>query len=111
MIDTAAEVIFILLAIAGAADLVRWLAHWLLKTDRSGKYYLVVPVHGHQESAEMMLTGAVEKIEWLAGKENKVICVNYGMDEETETVCRILAAQNPCVEICAPEELPGILEY
>lgn len=111
MIDTAAEVIFILLAIAGAADLVRWLAHWLLKTGHSGKCYLVVPIHGHEEKAEMMLTGAVEKIDWLGGKDNKVICVNYGMDRETETVCRILAAQNPCIEICLPEELSGMLEY
>lgn len=111
MINTAAEVVFILLAIAGAADLVRWLAHWLLKSDHAGKYYLVVPIHGHEERAEMMLTGALEKLDWLAGKNKKIICVNYGMDEETETVCRIIACRNSCMEICSPDELAGLLEY
>lgn len=111
MLDKIAEVVFLLLAVAGAADLVRWLAHWLMRSGIPGKLFLVLPVHGHEEGAEMMLTGAVEKLQWLTGKDKKVVCVNCGMDEETETVCRILAARNPCIEICTPEELPAILEY
>ncbi len=111
MIDAAAKVLFVLLAVAGAIDLVRWLVHWLLKSNHPGKYYLVVPIHGHEESAEMLLTGAVEKIEWLTGKNSTVVCVNYEMDEETETVCRIIAARNPCIVICNPEELPGLISY
>ncbi|HHV32088.1 hypothetical protein [Caproiciproducens sp. LBM24188] len=111
MFDTIAEIVFILLAITGTVDLVRWLAHWLLKTDYDGKIVLVVPIHGHEESAEMMLTGAIEKLDWLTGKNNRVICVNYNMDQETELVCRIIAARNPCVEICDPDELAGLLEY
>ncbi len=109
MLETLATIAFVLLAVAGAADLVRFLAHWLLKTDNTGKLCLVVPIKGHEERAEMMLTGAIERLDWIGGNDHEVICIDYGMDEETNKVCRIIAAQNPCVTICTPEELPEIL--
>ncbi|HEX2986385.1 MAG TPA: hypothetical protein VHO71_06180 [Caproiciproducens sp.] len=110
MPETIASICFVLLAVVGAADLVRWLAHWLLKSNHDGKIYLVIPVRGHEEKAEMMLSGALEKLSCLSGNNNKVICVDYGMDEETCKVCRILAAQNPGLEICVPDEISKILE-
>lgn len=109
MLETMATVAFVILAVAGAADLVRYLAHWLLKTDNPGKLYLVVPIQGHEEKAEMMLTSAIERLQWIAGEDKKVICIDYGMDEETNKVCRIIAAQNPGLEICTPDELPEML--
>ncbi len=109
MLETVATIAFVLLAVAGAADLVRYLAHWMLKSDNPGKLYLVVPIKGHEEGAEMMLTSAIERLQWIAGEDKKVICMDCGMDEETRKVCRIIAAQNAGVEVCTAEELSEIL--
>ncbi|NLJ30662.1 MAG: hypothetical protein GX424_03520 [Clostridiales bacterium] len=110
MPETIAAVLISLLAIAGAVDLVRYTAHWLLKNKRSGKLFIFVPVQGHEESAEWMLGSALEKLEWIPENDKKVVCVDCGMDEETATVCRIIAARNPAVEICTPSELGEMLE-
>lgn len=110
MLETVLTIAFVLLAVAGAADLVRYLAHWMMKSDNPGQLYLVVPIRGHEEGAEIMLTSALERLQWTAGENKKVICVDCGMDEETNKVCRIIAAHNPGIEICTPEELPEILK-
>ncbi len=109
MLETLATIAFVLLAVAGTADLVRYLAHWMLKSGNPGKLYLVIPIHGHEEGAEMMLTSAIERLQWIAGEDKKVICIDCNMDEETRKICRIIAARNPGVEVCAPEELHEIL--
>lgn len=110
MPETIAAILISLLAVAGAADFVRYLAHWLLKSKCSGKLFVFVPVRGHNESAEYLLNGALERLDWVPGNDKQVICIDCGMDEETATVCRIISAQNPAVEIYTPSELGEMLE-
>lgn len=110
MLETIATIVFALLAIAGAADLVRHLAHWMLKTEKSGTVFIFVPVRGHEEQAEMMLTSALEKLQWIPGDDKKVICIDCEMDEETGKICRIIAAQNFALQVCTPSEVNELLD-
>ena len=110
MLETVSTISFVLLAVVGAADLVRYLIYHMLNSNNHGKLYLILTMQGHEEGAEIMLTSAIERLKWIAGEDKKVICVDFGMDEETGKICRIISAQNPGVEVCTPEELAELLE-
>jgi hypothetical protein len=109
MLETVSTISFVLLAVVGAADLVRFLMNRMLRTNNQGRLYLILTIHGHEEGAEIMLTSAIERLKWIAGEDKKVICVDCGMDEETRKICRIISAQNHGVEICTPDELAELL--
>lgn len=111
MPETIAAIFISLLAIAGAVDLIRFLAHRLLKSKNCGKLVIFVPVSGHDESAEYRITGALERLDWVPGGDGRVICVDCGMDEETAAVCRIISARNAGVELYTPSELSEMLEH
>ena len=109
MLEILAKIAFVLLAIIGAAEIVRNIIFWMLRPSRPGKLYLVVSLEGHDEGAEMLLESAIERLKWIRGDEKMLICLDNGMDEETNVVCRIISNRNPGVEVCTPEELPDIL--
>lgn len=109
MLETVSTISFVLLAVVGAADLVRYVIYRLLRTKNSGRLYLILTLHGHEEGAEIMLASAIERLSWITGENKKVICVDCGMDEETRKVCGIISARNPGVEICTPDELAELL--
>lgn len=109
MLEILPRIFFVLLAIIGAVEIVRNIIFWMLRPARPGKLYLVVSVEGHDEGAEMMLESAIERLKWIRGEEKRLICLDKGMDEETNVVCRIISNRNPGVEVCKPEELPDIL--
>jgi hypothetical protein len=110
MLETVSTISFVLLAVVGTADLVRFLFYRMLKSNNMGKLYLVLSIRGHEEGAEVMLTSAIERLKWMKGEDTKLICVDYDMDEETRKVCGIICAQNPGIEVCTPEELPDLLK-
>jgi len=109
MLEILPRIFFVLLAIIGAVEIVRNIIFWMLRPSRPGKLYLVVSVEGHDEGAEMMLESAIERLKWIRGEEKKLICLDKGMDKETDMVCRIISNRNPGVEVCTQEELPDIL--
>ena len=109
MLEMIGRILFALLAVIGIADILRTFLFWMLRTDNSGKLYLVISIHGHEERAEMMMSSAIERLKWMKGEDKKLICLNKEMDEETRKVCGIICAQNPGVAMCTPEELPDIL--
>lgn len=109
MLEIIAKTIFVLLTIVGISEIFRVFLFWMLKSHNRGKLYLIVSFHGHDESAEVSMESAIERLKWIRGEDKKLICVDRGMDDETSMVCKIIAHQNPGVEVCTPEELPQIL--
>ncbi|MCY1714204.1 hypothetical protein [Caproiciproducens galactitolivorans] len=110
MLEIIGKLFFVFLAILGAVEIVRSFIAWLLRpTHHAGKLYLVIPIEGHDEEAEMLLESGIEKLKWIRGEEKTLVCLDKGMDEETGKVCGIIANRNPGVVICKPEELANIL--
>jgi len=71
-----------------AGELLRLTVQRVFLNGGKGNMLIVVPVSGHNEDAEYLLRSAAAKIRLIGGKTiSKVICLNCGMDEETETVC------------------------
>ena len=110
MLEIIAKTIFVLLAIVGISEIFRAFLFWMLKSHNRGKLYLIVSIHGHDESAEVSMESAIERLKWIRGEEKRLICLDKGMDDETRVICKIIAHQNPGVEVCTPQKLSEILD-
>ncbi len=99
------KILLALLMIIGLTDVFRMLCNWLLKTRVKGKIVYFLPLSGHSEEAEIALRGAVNRLRWFSGKEEKkVICVDCGVDKETEEVCRKMTEEFRSISFCGREE-------
>lgn len=96
-------VIFLLVL---AVELIRFLAMRMMGTGGDGKMMIVVPVSGHNEDAEFLLRSAASKARWIGGNlVDRVICLDCGMDEETEQVCTRTCEEFPFMYISTPDSL------
>lgn len=108
MFEIIIKVIFVLFAIYGIVSSFRIFLFWLLKTQKPGKFYLIISMSGHNEEAELILRSAYERVQWLPDREAKVLVVDCGMDDETRRICEITAFDFPEIQLCFPEEIEGI---
>lgn len=108
MLEVLLRVILAFFCVAGVVAVFRMVWFHLLRTRNSGSFYLILPISGHDEEAEMSLRSAAERIKWI-GSEARLLCVDRGMDEETRSVCEFACRDYPEIEICRPEELENIL--
>jgi hypothetical protein len=103
------KIIVALFAAAGVLEFFRIIMYWLLKTGNSGKLFLVVSIKGHDEEAEMVLRGAVERAKWLESGGAQVVCLDCGMEDETRRICEIVCRETGKVKIYTPEEIGKII--
>ena len=105
MWDVCLKILLALLMIVGLTDVFRMLCNWFLKTRVKGKIVYLLPLSGHSEEAEIALRGAVHRLRWFSGKEEKkIICVDCGVDKETAEVCRKAAEVLRGTSFCSREE-------
>ncbi|GEM_PF-650420 len=104
MLGNILKVIFAVLAVFGAVELARLIILKMLRTNNPGDAYLVVSIRGHDEHAEAVLLGAVERANW-AGGNVRVVCVDCGMDPPTREICEIVCYDHPGITLCTPENL------
>ena len=109
MLEILAKIIFVLLAIIGLTEVIKFIIFKIQLKNNVGTLYLVISIEGHDESVEMKMESAIERLRWSPGENKKLICIDKGMDEETSMVCRILSHQNPGIEIYTPEEFDEVL--
>lgn len=97
-------------ATAGIVGLLREFWLWLLKADCPGTYYVVIPISGHKDNAEAMLRNTAARMEWLGGGKIRIICADFGMDEETKRLCRQICEEKPEISLCTIDELNTIMQ-
>lgn len=97
----------VLLALVGLAELFKNLICWIYRLWDPQQFYMVVPIKGHDESAEYVLRSAVNFARWNR-MNNSIIVVNNHMDEDTLKICRELCADMEEVTICTPEQAQEI---
>lgn len=105
MFEILAKIVFVLFAILGIIEAFRMFLFWLLKTENSGKLFLILSMQGHEEEAELEIRSACERARWLPDSEVQVLVVDSGMDEETREICEIACCDMPEVRLCSPEEI------
>lgn len=93
-------IIYTLFAAIGLSEICKLLILKLFNAKGDNCMYMVVPIKGHNEKAEYILRSACSKIRWInALRGQKLICLNYDMDEETKKVCEKVAKQHNIIEI------------
>lgn len=109
MVAVLLKIVFVLFAVLGMVEAFRLFVFWLLKTEKPGKLYLVVPMGGHDEEAELVLRSACERVRWLPGGGAELLLVDCGMDEETRRICDMTCADLPELQFCRPDEVGKII--
>ena len=93
-------IIYTLFAAVGLSEICKLLIINLFNARGDNSMYMVVPIKGHNEKAEYILRSACSKIKWInALRGQKLICLNYNMDEETKKICEKVAKQHNIIEI------------
>lgn len=109
MFEILLKTVFVLFAILGMVEAFRIFLFWLLKTENSGKLYLIISMSGHDEEAEMVLRSACERVRWIPDSETELIVIDCGMDEETRQICEMACFDLPEIHLCRPDEIGKIL--
>lgn len=61
-----------------------------INSEESSEQDVIIPIGGHREDVEFILREAVSKIRWK-NKNHEIICVDKGMDEETQKICKLMS--------------------
>lgn len=94
------DVIIIALAVIGLVDLVRMVVLFFMRTKNDKNIFMVVPICGHEECAEILLRHAAARLKWMGGgRINKIICLDCEMDEETRKICEKVCEEYEFIEI------------
>lgn len=74
---------------------------FLRRSDLKEGFILILPVCGHDEAIEMTLRGLVADTKWLRGegKPQRVICLDLGLDAETQKICKIFSEEYDFIEL------------
>ena len=62
---------------------------------------IIVPISGHNEEAELLLRSAASRVKWMGDTQQKVICLDCDMDEETRAICAAISKEYSFMEVCS----------
>ena len=100
MIHAVCSIVSIFLVIIGVVEVARIAVLMILQTKKDEGMMILVPIRGHDEEAEYLLRSAAAKVKWFnTMRDQKVICLDCGMDEETRKVCTLIADNYRFMEI------------
>ena len=78
-----------LVVFAVICAVVRELTFFLFRNRKNNTVMFVAPVSGKCENAEYILRSAAAKVKWISrGRNDCVICLDCGMDDETKRICQ-----------------------
>lgn len=98
-------VILVVLAVIGAAGVIRMITQKLFGGFLSDRIVWILPMKADSGSAEQMLRGAAEKLSEAPFRGVKAVCLDCGMDAETREICARFCRGYPCFEVMTPDEL------
>ncbi len=101
MMQSICIMIGVFLVILGLVELFRMAAFQLLRTKGENDIMIIVPVYGHNEEAELLLRSAAARIKWTGGmSQQRVVCLDCGMDEETKEICDTISKDYSFMDVC-----------
>ena len=101
----------ILLAIVGFVEIVQLTKTCFLRTKEENNFILLIPMKGHVEDAELLLRNAIIKVNYFKKIRNqKVICLDLGMDDETKEICNIMSIKYKAIDVLSQNEFKNFLD-
>lgn len=108
--DMAAGVILVVLAVIGAAAVVRELALRLFCGREDGTVMLITRIPAKSGSAEQVLRSALARQRWRGGAVSKV-CLDMPMEERTRRICEGICREYGYETLLTKEEFLKSLDY
>lgn len=106
--NVVSAVILVVLAVIGAAAVVRELSLRLFSYRGEHSVLLVTPVNDG-ENAEFVLRSAAEKLRWGRGRRSCAVCLDCELDEYTRKICETVCRDYGFLKLITKEELKGEL--
>ncbi len=97
-------VILVVLAVIGAASVIRAASKKLYSTKMTQEVYLVVPMKADAQSAEQTLRTVAQQLDEGFYKAARAVCLDCGMDEETKEICQKFSRGYPRILHMTPQE-------
>ena len=111
MVKILLESAVICLVVIGLIELIKMLAITFTDNNTDCRCDMVVPVYAHDENIEMLLRSLISIIEWDdKQKIKRLICLDYGMDSETLSICSKVREKYSYIHILTPEEYGKSME-
>lgn len=109
MLESISIMIGVFLVIIGLVEVFRMISFLFLRTKGENDIMIIVPVCGHNEEAELLLRSAAARVKWTGGmSQQKVVCLDCGMDEETKAVCDTISQDYSFMNVCTLSEFDGL---
>lgn len=97
-------VILVVLAVIGAAAVVKEISLRLFAGSCHSSILLITPLNG-EEDAEMALRSALSGVRWGRQSGVRAVCVDCGMDESTRRVCESVCRDYGFAALVSKQEL------
>ena len=87
--NVVSAVFLVVFAVIGICAFVRELTFFIFRNRKNNTVMFVAPISGKCENAEYILRSAAAKVKWISrGRNDCVICLDCGMDDETKRICQ-----------------------
>lgn len=92
------------LSIFAVAQLIRIISLKLFCPCKNDRIMTVIPIDSSTTDAELLLRSALIRMRWLGIKNNRVVALDCGANEETVSVCRIMSKMYPEISVVKEDE-------
>ncbi len=105
MLYTVCGIAVISFALIGMIDVYKTLS-LIICSPKINNSLILLPIGEKTESTEFIIRCAITKVRWLnICKNQKIVCLNCGMNDESLKVCEKLCEKYPFVSIMTLDEL------
>ncbi len=109
MLEVILNIFVLCLAVVGLIDVFRVIS--LFFCERKNATITLIPICGHVEDIEMVLRNAMSSSHWMSNKgEQRIICLDLGVDEETRDICEIFHEEHDLIEFYSLEEFNEVMQ-
>lgn len=105
MLETVEYLSLIIFAVIGITCSLKCLLRFFLRNKSDNDVYIIIPIKESCQNAEQLVRSTAER-SMLMGKSrwDKIICVDYGCNNETRTIIKIMCREYGFVDYLTSEE-------
>lgn len=95
-------------AVLGIATAIRYIVWKITDLGQNNYHYLVVL---DNNNAELVLRSVLERNNFdLKSKNRLIYAIDFGLDEQTVSACKIITDMFPQIIFCKPQEFESIIK-
>ena len=104
MLHIILNIICIYLIILGLVETIRIFTLLIIDSKRLKNTFVIIPISGHNEEIEYTLRSTITQFKWEGYKNQKIICLDLSMDNETRKICEMICKDYDFIDIYSVNE-------